>query len=217
MGCKQRLLNTVHVQSYLECHPCGNNGSCVSKWLHVEGYSRVGVVRRTVLYIIWSIAPLERRNQYCNVLIHTHGRMPYAVCTRTLPDGVIQNSAQRGLQSFYPNLWLAWWWKKQAASSQQISHHECCYSLARLDQIRFDCHHIRNTAYVYPQCHPALLLLYRIQSQVELPTVRVANPAAVILLLDRILLVHHTVHHTSWPVPSQFSSDAAILLVQYTT
>lgn len=138
MGCKQRLLNTVHVQSYLECHPCGNNGSCVSKWFHVEGYSRVGVVHRTVLYIIWSIAPLERRNQYCNVLIHTHGRMPYAVCTRTLPDGVIQNSAQRGLQSFYPNLWLAWWWKKQAASSQQRSHHECCYSLARLDLIRFD-------------------------------------------------------------------------------
>ena len=62
MGCKQRLLNTVHVQSYLECHPCGNNGSCVSKWFHVEGYSRVGVVHRTVLYIIWSIAPLERRN-----------------------------------------------------------------------------------------------------------------------------------------------------------
>ena len=147
---------------------------------------------------------------------------PYAVCTRTLPDGVIQNSAQRGLQSFYPNLWLAWWWKKQAASSQQRSHHECCYSLARFDSIWFDsirfdsiwfdCHHIRNTAYVYPKCHPALLLLYRIQSQVELPTVRVANPAAVIPLLDRILLVHHT----SWPVPSQFSSDAAILLVHTT-
>lgn len=90
-------------------------------------------------------------------------------------------------------------------------------SIGSRSSTRFDCHHIRNTAYVYPKCHPALLLLYRIQSQVELPSVRVANPAAVILLLDRILLVHHTVHHTSWPVPSQFSSDAAILLVQYTT
>ena len=86
-------------------------------------------------------------------------------------------------------------------------------SIGSRSSTRFDCHHIHNTAYVYPKCHPALLLLYRIQSQVELPTVRVANPAAVIPLLDRILLVHHT----SWPVPSQFSSDAAILLVQYTT
>ena len=86
-------------------------------------------------------------------------------------------------------------------------------SIGSRSSTRFDCHHIHNTAYVYPKCHPALLLLYRIQSQVEVPTVRVANPAAVILLLDRILLL---VHHTSWPVPSQFSSDAAILLVHTT-